>query len=432
MTGMDIDFTLWGTLAAIFALLVLSALFSGSETALTSASRARLHQLAKRGDKRARRVNNLIKDRERLIGGILLGNNLVNIFASSLATSILIAVFGKAGIAYATALMTALVLIFAEVLPKTYAIHNAERMSLNVVRIIAPLVWLFSPIVFLVQIVVRSTMRLLGVNIKSGTTLGEASDELRGAFDLHRRTGEIVKDDKDMLEGILDLQSVDVADIMIHRRQMTMIDAALAPAEITEGLLLSGFTRVPIWKDDVENIVGVLHAKDLLLALNSNAGRFEDLEIEPLLRAPWFVPETTTLMEQMNAFRDRREHFALVVDEYGALQGLVTLEDILEEIVGEISDEHDVVRGRGIVAQADGSYIIDGATTVRDLNRYCDWHLPEADAATVAGLLINEAKQIPNIGDRFEYHGFSFQVLRRQKNRLNTLRLRPLVRPDGG
>jgi Mg2+/Co2+ transporter CorB len=425
-----IDIGLWGTLAAIVVLLLLSALFSGSETALTAASRARMHQLARRGNKRARQVNTLISDRERLIGGILLGNNLVNIFASSLATSILIALFGKAGIAYATALMTALVLIFSEVLPKTYAIYNADRMSLGVVRIIAPVVWLFSPVVFLVQSVVRGTMRVLGVKMDKGAAIGDASEELRGAFDLHRRTGEIFKRDKDMLEGILDLQSVDVADIMIHRRQMTMIDIELPPEEIIEEMLTSGFTRVPAWRDDVENIVGVMHAKDLLLALNNNKGRIEDIDVTGLLRASWFVPDTTTLMEQLNAFRDRREHFALVVDEYGALQGLVTLEDILEEIVGDISDEHDVVRARGIVAQADGSYIVDGATTVRDLNRYCDWQLPETDAATVAGLLINEAKQIPEVGDRFVFHGFSFHVLRRQKNRLNSLRLAPLTTED--
>lgn len=417
---------LWATVAAIVVLLILSALFSGSETALTAVSRARMHQLARRGDKRARQVNALIKDRERLIGGILLGNNLVNILASALATSILIAIFGTAGIAYATALMTALVLIFAEVMPKTYALHNADRMSLRVAPIIAPLIRLFSPVVFLVRFVVRGTMRLAGVKLTDRASLGDAAEELRGAFDLQQRTGDIVKDDKDMLEGILDLRSVDVADIMIHRRQMTMIDVELSPAEVIDELLTSGYTRAPMWKDDVDNIVGVLHAKDLLSAVNAIDGRIDEIPVTDLLRAPWFIPETTTLTDQLNAFRERREHFALVVDEYGALQGLVTLEDILEEIVGDIADEHDVVRARGIVAQADGSYIVDGTTTVRDLNRFCDWQLPESEAATVAGLLINDVKQIPNAGDRFEYHGFEFNVLRRQKNRLNLLRLTPL------
>lgn len=416
------------SILAIVGLLILSGLFSGSETGLTAASRARMHHLERTGSGRAGKVNDLIKKKDKLIGAILLGNNLVNILASALATSILIAAFGEAGVAYATVIMTALVLIFAEVLPKTYALYNPDRVALTMAPLLALVVKLLAPITAVVQAVVNLTLRLFGVQIHRDGDLVSSTDELRGTLDLHTREGALIKTDRDMLDSILDLSDVTVFDIMVHRKNMVMIDAGQDAATIVREVLDSPHTRIPLWRDEPENIVGVLHAKDLLRALSDSGGALENVNVIELARDPWFVPETTSLMEQLNAFQARREHFALVIDEYGALMGLVTLEDILEEIVGEISDEHDIAAASQIRRQADGSYVVDGSVTVRDLNRHCDWELPEDEAATVAGLLIHLARRIPEGGDRFSFHGFGFEVLRRQRNQITMLRIRPPAR----
>ena len=201
-------------------------------------------------------------------------------------------------------------------------------------------------------------------------------------------------------------------------------DADQPSQAIIREALESPYTRVPLWREDQENIIGILHAKDLLRAIGAESGNIESIDITELARPPWFVPETTSLIEQLNAFRERREHFALVVDEYGALMGLVTLEDILEEIVGEITDEHDVDSAATIRRESDGSFIVDGKVTLRDLNRHADWDLPDEEATTIAGLLIHEARRIPEVGESFDFHGLGFEVLRRQRNQITALRLR--------
>ncbi len=414
------------SILGVLVLLVLSALFSGSETALTAVSRARLHQLERRGMRRAARVNRIIARPERLIGTILLGNNLVNILASALATSVLIALFGKAGVAYATMIMTALVVIFAEVLPKTYALNRPNRTALAAAPLISPIVTALGPVTDLIQAVVRGLLALFGARMRGKDEIADASEELRGALALHARDGAMVKSDRDMLDGILDLSDVEVSEIMIHRKNMVMMDADRPAGDIAKELLATPYSRVPLWQGDMDNIIGILHAKDLLRAISAAQN---DTAAAPglrsLLRAPWFVPETTSLIAQLNAFRARREHFALVVDEYGALMGMVTLEDILEEIVGDISDEHDVSRSAAVRREAGGSYMVDGVVTVRDLNRDFDWELPEDDAATIAGLVIHIARRIPDIGERFELEDFSFEVMRRLRNQITAVRIRP-------
>ncbi len=420
---MDLELLLW--LAGIVLLLFLSALFSGSETALTAASRAQMLHLAKKGNRRAELVLRLMEGRERLIGAILLGNNLVNILASALATSLLITVFGDAGVAYATAVMTAAVLIFAEVMPKTYAIHNANRSALRVAPLIRLVVALFGPLVRVVQAIVRLLLRLVGVRIGAGGHLLSPSEELMGAVDLHISEGRMEKTDRDMLGGILDLPDVQVDEIMVHRTAITMIDADQPVQAIVDEVLASPFTRIPLWRDDPENIIGVLHAKDLLAALHQRGDAIGAADVVRLARPPWFVPDTTPLIGQLNAFRERRAHFALVVDEYGALQGLVTLEDILEEIVGDIVDEHDDIAQGAIRRDPSGGYVVEGTVTVRDLNRHADWELPDEEAATVAGLVIHEARRIPDVGDSFEIAGCDFDVLARERNQVTRLRVRP-------
>ncbi len=407
---------------AIAFLLVLSAFFSGSETALTAASRPRMHHLEKSGSQRARMVNRLREQQERLIGTVLLGNNLVNILASALATSLLIGWFGDAGVAYATVAMTLLVLIFAEVMPKTYAIANADRMALAVAPWLRPLVAALSPVSRAIQQVVRLILRLFRTEITGRTSEAAREEELRGAIALLSDTDADARREREMLRSILDLADVDVDEIMVHRKSVDMIDAELPPAQILERVVGSPYTRLPLYRDEPDNIIGVLHAKALLRAVQTHGGNVDAVDMESLAALPWFIPESTSLLRQLQAFRRRREHFAIVVDEYGALMGVVTLEDILEEIVGEISDEHDVPVA-GVRAQRDGSIVVDGTVTIRDLNRQFEWTLPDEEAATIAGLVLHEARVIPEAGQVFEFHGFRFEILRRLRNQVTSLRL---------
>ncbi|MFQ5955760.1 MAG: HlyC/CorC family transporter [Kiloniellales bacterium] len=412
------------SLGAIFVLLLLSAFFSGSETALTAASRPRIHQLAEQGNRRAGMVRRLQQQRDRLIGAILLGNNLVNIMASALATGVLIGLFGDAGVLYATVVMTMLILIFAEVLPKTYAIARSVRTALAVAPVIRLVVVVFAPVTLLVRSVARGSLRLLGAPIPADFPPTITEEELRGVIDLHKGPGADVAHERAMLRSILDLDEVEVSEIMTHRKAIAMLDADEPPDRLVEQVLESPYTRIPLYREDPDNVIGVLHAKALLKELRGRGNDLASLDVTQIAVKPWFVPETTSLLDQLQAFRQRHEHFALVVDEYGALMGVVTLEDILEEIVGEISDEHDLLV-HGVRPQPDGSFIVDGSVTIRDLNREYDWRLPDDEAATIAGLVLHESRQIPEVGQVFEFYGFRFEILRRQRNQITSLRIVP-------
>ncbi|GAB5459808.1 MAG: HlyC/CorC family transporter [Henriciella sp.] len=413
-----------GTFIAIVALLALSGFFSGSETALTAASRARMHQLEKDGDQRASLVTRLISDREHLIGSILLGNNLVNILASALATNLFITLMpGPTGVVVATAMMTTLVLIFAEVLPKTYAITRPDKMAMSVAHPISWLVRAVSWIVTAIQAIVNITLRLVGVQPPiDGIT---AEEDIRGTIDLHHSEEGLDAKNRHRLVGALDLKDMTVEEVMIHRKNITMIDAEQSADEIIKQALASPHTRLPLYRGDQEEIVGVLHVKDLLRAVMSHGGETSALDIIGICRAPWFIPETTRAEDQLDLFLKKRSHFSLVVDEYGALQGLVTLEDILEEIVGDIRDEHDVVV-QGVKPQADGSVIVEGWVTIRDLNRATGWNLPDDEAVTVAGLVIHEAQAIPEPGQRFAFHGHRFDIARKTRNQITGLKVIPI------
>lgn len=409
--------------AAIGLLLVLSAIFALAETALTAASRLRIHQLAKEGSRRAKIARTLYQHKERLIGTLLLANNLVTILASALATSALIRLFGNRGVAYATGIMTALILVFGEVLPKTYAINNADRTALFLAPGVRALVMLLSPITHTVQVVVKATLRIFGADTTADIGVSSA-EELRGAIDLHAGPGEQIKHERAMLRSILDLDQVAVSEIMIHRKDVFMIEADQPVPAIIEQLLSSLFTRIPLWSGEPDNIVGILHAKTIIKAVYENAGNIEALDIRALATKPWFIPDSTSLIDQLQAFRRRREHFALVIDEYGSFMGIVTLEDILEEIVGDIADEYDETLS-GVLPQPDGSYVVSGSITIRDLNRRFDWSLPDEEAATVAGLVLHEARRIPEVGQIFNFYGFRFEIIRRKRNQIVSLRVTP-------
>ncbi|MCB1548039.1 MAG: HlyC/CorC family transporter [Hyphomicrobiaceae bacterium] len=413
------------TLLAVVLLLVVSAIFSGSETALTAASKARMHTLEQEGNARARMVNRLIAAPHRLIGTVLLGNNLVNILASALTTSLLIGIFGDVGVAYATIGMTLLIVIFSEVLPKSYAIAYPDRIALAIAPTMQVLIRILRPFTITLEFITRAIFRLTPTARDDQANILAAHEELRGAIDLHQRGGTVVKHDAEMLGGVLDLRELQVIDVMVHRTKMQAINADDPPQKIVDEVLKSQYTRLPIWSEGPENIVGVLHSKDVLRALNKLNWDIKRLDIVALATDPWFVPDATMLKDQLNAFLRRKQHFALVVDEYGEVQGLVTLEDILEEIVGQISDEHDV-QDPAIRPQADGTVNVDGTVAIRDLNRHMDWNLPDEEATTIAGLVIHEAQIIPEPGQAFTFYGYRFEILRKSRNRITAIRITPL------
>lgn len=410
------------TTIAIVLLLFLSAFFSGSETALTTTSRAVMHQMEQEGNPRAALVNKLVARREQLIGTILLGNNVVNVLSSALATSVLITAFGEAGVAYATMVMTVMILIFGEILPKTFALRHANATALVAAPMVNFLVLVLSPPVMVVQMVVRLSLRLLGADKAGGMDSAAMMAELRGVIDLH--DAHDVKDERAMLRSVLDLADVTVGEIMTHRKSIESIDCDQPAATVVDAVLGSPYTRIPLWRNKPDNIVGVLHAKALLRAVRAHESEMGQLDVAGVASPPWFVPDSTTLQEQLQAFRDRREHFALVVDEYGTIMGVVTLEDILEEIVGDITDEHDVAVS-GVRPQPDGSYVVDGDVTLRDLNREFNWRLPDVDASTIAGLVLHETRRIPEVGQIFRFHGFRLDILRRQRNQITAVRITP-------
>ncbi|MCB2096851.1 MAG: HlyC/CorC family transporter [Parvularculaceae bacterium] len=421
----DLDPNIAPTAGAVILLLFLSAFFSGSETALTATSRARMHKLESDGDKRAKRVNALIRDRERLIGAILLGNNLVNILASAIATTLFLHLFGQAGVALATLVMTLLVVIFSEVAPKTAAITRPDSIAMFVAPIMRWIVILFAPITWILQFIVRGALSLIGLRLAKGEQIFSAADELRGAVELHHEEGGLEKEARDIFRGALDLDEIRIDEIMIHRKSIDMLDIDDKPATLIAKALKSGHTRLPLYRDTPENIIGVLHAKDILSALWEAEGNPARVNIAELARQPYFAPETTTLAEQLDNFKRRQEHFALVVDEYGSIMGLVTLEDIIEEIVGEIEDEHDLPV-QGVRPQTDGSINVDGNVTIRDLNRAMDWNLPDEEAVTVAGLVIHEAQAIPDVGQTFSFHGYRFRIMRRRRNQITAIKVTPI------
>jgi Mg2+/Co2+ transporter CorB len=422
MSGID-----WLTVAAILICLLVSAFYSASETALTASSRAAMMRLEKQGNREAGVVNRLMATRERLLGAILFANNLTNIAASTLATGVLLELFGKTGVIYATIVMTILIFVIAEVLPKTIAFNAPDRLALAVAQPVNSTIRAFAPILRAVEWLVHLILRGLGMPVGEIQSILSPREELRGAVDLMHSAGVVEKLDRDMMGGLLDLRELTVSDVMVHRTKMVMLDADQPPRDLVDAVLAAGVTRLPLWRGSPDNVIGVLHAKDLWRALHVAHGDIDKLDIAGLAKPPWYVPDTTPLAEQLKVFRHRKTPFALVVDEYGELEGLVTLEDIIEEIVGDISDEHDIAVS-GVRPLPDGSVNVDGAVPVRDLNRVMDWNIPDDEATTIAGVVIHEARSIPEPGQSFTFHGFRFHVLRKTRNRITALRITPLVR----
>jgi len=418
------------SLFAIILLIVLSAFFNASETALTAASRARMHALQEDGNASATLVNTVLSRPEKMIGTVLLGNTLVDVLAAAMASNLAVALYGQVGVAYATGAITILIVIFAAVLPKTYALAYADRVALVLAPPMRGLIYILTPFTKAIEFVVRNILKLTPGEADDASNILAAHEEIRGTIDLQAREGTVAKGDAEMLGGILDLGDLQVADIMVHRTKMETVNADDPPPRILDQLMKSQYTRVPIWREEPENIVGVLHTKDLLLALSRTGWVPDNLDIMKSASEPWFVPDTTSVKDQLNQFLKKKSQMALVIDEYGEVQGLITLEDILEEIVGQITDEHDNPDSH-IRLQSDGTVNVDGTVAIRDLNRHLDWDLPDDEATTIAGLVIHEAQTIPEPGQVFTFHGYRFEILRKSRNKITAIRVKPLTVATG-
>ena len=415
------DFYTITLILVIIFLLIISAFFSGSETALTAASRPKMYQLEKENNLRAKIVNFLKNKKERLIGTLLLGNNLVNTLATAIATSFFISLLGdnQKGILYSTIVMTLLILIFGEVLPKTIAINKADKFALLFAPFIKFLVTILSPFTYLINFFTRIILKLFKFEIS--TDISTSEDELRGTIDLHAKS-EGTTQEKDMLQGILDLDNLQVNEIMTHRKNIEVIYVNKPINKNIKKILNSQFTRLPLYDKNSDKILGIVNVKDVLKNINKK----KKLDLKLIAKNAWFIPETTSVLDQLQEFKKKQRHLAFVVDEYGALMGIVTLEDIIEEIVGDIEDEHDI-KIKGAKKSKDGKYTISGNVTIRDINREFGWNLPDKDASTLAGLIFHEIKTIPEPGKIFSFYGFRFEIINVRKNHIELVKVIPLI-----
>ena len=406
---------------SILLLLILSGFFSGSETALTASTRSRLTGLSNKGHKNAKTAIELLNKKESLIGAILLGNNLVNILASALATSLSIKIFGDTGVAYAVIIMTALIVIFAEILPKTYALTNSEKLALTVSPIFRPIVYLLWPVTWMMEKIVFFILSIFKIKLEKNMRVLSVEDEIRGTLDLHHKEGRLYKSDKDMVTGVLDLAEVTVEDVMVHRSNMFTVNIDDDPKKILNSVINSSFTRIPVWQNNDENIIGIIHSKHLLKIMSQNRDITRSDMMQSLIK-PLFIPETTSLKEQLKMHLNTKKKLAIVVDEYGVLMGMISLEDIMEEIVGDITDEIDEGLTT-VIKNEDGTLTINGGTEIRDINRIYNWDLPEEEANTLSGLIVHESRSFPTEGQVFNYYGFIFEILEVKDNLIHKIKV---------
>lgn len=406
-------------------LLCCSFFFSGTETAVTAVSAPLLHDQEKQGNKRAQQLNRLKSNGDKILSTLLFGNNVVNIATTALSTSLMIEIFGERwGVIMATFVVSVVILIFSEILPKTYALSTPYSFSMRVTPLLVFCTKIFTPFTWALSVISKGIMRLLPRAKQETDSEEQLKAEIRGAIDMVDDNS--LAQEKGMVKSVLDLNEVTVGDIMIHRSHLISLSIATKPREIFDFVSRTPFSRIPLWRGKRDNIVGILHVKAVLKMMNSYSDT-KGVHVLDYCTKPWFVLNTTSLMDQLLAFKKRREHFALVVDEYGDLQGFVTLEDILEEIVGDISDENDTLEQSTlqVTKTTSGAWRVDGGTTIRDINRHFKWELPDEEAATIAGLILYRAERIPTAGQRFVIDGYTLTVVERDRNRLTTIDILP-------
>lgn len=411
---------LWyGEIVSLAVLFLLSAFFSGSETAYLAVSRAKIRKLAKDGDPRAQVLLHLIEHPNRVIVTILVGNNLVNITAASLATSLAIEAFGSKGIGIATGVVTLIVLIFGEITPKSYSATNAEKVALFVARPIYLLMKLLAPLVLLLSKFAKLLVKSFGGEVKLGPFITE--EELKMLVEVGEEVGAIEKEEKEMISGIFEFGDTDVKEIMVPRIDMKCIEAGESIETARKLILETGHSRIPVYEGSIDNIIGILYAKDLLKYLNSKGAKPKSLR--EIIRPAYFVPETKKLDDLLREFQQNRVQIAIVVDEYGGTAGMVTLEDILEEIVGEIKDEYDIAEEEPLERIDEKQAIVDARMSIHDVNEALDINLPEEEFDTIGGLVFNTIGRIPSPGDEVEIDGVKLRVEKMRGRRIMKVRV---------
>ena len=411
---------LLASILIVIFLLLLSGLLSGSETSITSVSKSKIHKLAIRGDKRAQQLLHLIKNKSDFISSLLIGNNFVNILASVLATAILIKYYGDKGILYSTILMSLLIVIFSEVLPKNYALIRPDRFALAMSKYLIVFSKIITPIMLLVKAINWSFFKIMRIDLENKANSKTAREDIRNIINMHEDEGRLLKDEGDMLNAILDLKEITVEKIMTHRKNIYSIDLN-NKNEFFPRISKSSFSRIPVWKENPNNILGLIHAKNVLTNLNDQ-GQLDITKIKENLIKPWFVPETTKAKDQLNEFIQRKEKLAFVVDEYGELMGLISMEDIIEEIVGNIFDEKDFST-IGIRKIDINTYRIRGDVNIRDINRELDIQIPDTFYSTIAGYIIHETESFPDVGQIFSFGDIRYEIVNKNKNQITQIKM---------
>lgn len=415
----------------IACLIGVAGFIAGAETAITGASKAQLYHLAKKKNPRAKKVIELKDEMTTAIGTILVVNQMVVYLIPIVSTLFALRYFSPGETAVMQTVIAILLMTYAEIFPKMVAIKFTMEYALFVAPFVKVIVFCLKPFIGILEGCARISMKLLRLDVNDSNVRENQDEELRGAIEMRVSDGsEDEEQKKIMLKGILDLEDIRVTQAMIHRKNMVAIDSSLPIEKIAEELITCQFSRIPVWKDSPENITGILKTKTFFRALQMCNGNIENIKINTLVSQPWFIPETTHLLEQLQNFRKKREHFAVVVDEYGDLMGCITLEDILEEIVGNIGDEYDEKTDENIKKQADGSAVVYGSTPIRDINRELNWNIPEEDATTIAGYIMGELRKIPDAGQVYNLAGYRIEILRRQKNQIVSVRISAIVSAD--
>ncbi|MBQ9440821.1 MAG: DUF21 domain-containing protein [Alphaproteobacteria bacterium] len=407
----------------VVALLLIGSYFSACETALTAYSKPKMFSIAKEGNKKAQVIISLQPNISLVLSTILTCYTILNSLIVSVSNVLCINVFGDSAVFYGPIIVSIFIVLFAEVLPKMLTITSPEKILLPSAYFIKYLYLILKPVNKVIAFIASKIIKLININSKSiQDTYKESLDELKGAIDLHTGVDmETTKQEKVMLKSILDLGSVPVSSIMIHRNNVTTLCIDDNINTIIDNVMNCPFTRIPLWSDNPDNIIGILHVRDFLKAIREHGA--ENIKLMDIALKPCFIPENKALLDQLQSFKKNHEHFALVIDEYGCFMGIVTLEDIIEEIVGDISDEHDVVSVSGVRQQKDGSYIVNGSINIRDLNREIESDFKTEDAATIAGFVINSIEIIPDVGQIFIISGYKFEILKKYRNQVTLLKL---------
>lgn len=395
-------------------LLSLASIVSALETATVAASPGRIQKYRANEEKR-KLLSKLLKNKERLISTMLIIYSIVCTVATALATTIMIHIIGdRFGAIVASIVMSVLIIVFAEVIPKAIAVSKAERIVLKFASFMEKALIVMKPINYALQIILRVFCYIFKIELSSDIT---ATEEVRGVIEHYHQEGNVIKNDRDMLGGVLDLRHIDVEEIMVHRSQIISINADLPAEEIIDQALNTPYTRIPLWQGNKDNIIGILHMRNVLKRLYDNKADLSKIDIKDFILEPWFVPENALLSRQLTEFKSRRSHMAIVVDEYGDIIGILTLEDILEEIVGQIDDEIDTATS-SIIQKEKNLYLIDGTTTIRDINRELNINISDENAHTIAGLIMNSLERLPNVGDKLEFMNLTITTVKKQAHRI--------------